>query len=172
VTDGPFAEAKEFVAGFWIVDVADRAAAIDVAVRAPHARDGVVEVHRVGARHAFPDSGTGTPFLLAFHVAPGLGDPDGSKLREMLAFSEGLAREGKLIETAPLAADPPAARIEVRHGKPFVVDGPFAEAKEVVGGYGLLRVADGAEARALATRYPHAKWGAVEVREILFFDRT
>jgi hypothetical protein len=172
VTDGPFAETKEIVAGFWIIDVADRGEAVDIARRCPHGRDGVVEVHRLEARYVFADSGRGTPFLLAFHMTPGLRDPDGSKMREMLAFGEELERQGTLLETAPLAADPPPARIEGRRGRVLVTDGPFAEAKEVVGGYSLVRVADRAAAIAVAKGYPHAKWGAVEVREILFFDRT
>jgi hypothetical protein len=172
VTDGPFAEAKELVAGFWIVDVADREEAIDIAGRCPHGRHGVVGVHRLATRHVFTDSGQGTPFLLAFHMEPSLTDPDGSKMREMTVFGEGLAREGKLVETAPLARDAPAARIEVRGGTRLVTDGPFAEAKEVVGGYALVRVASRGAAIDLAKSYPHAKWGSVEVREILFFDRT
>jgi hypothetical protein len=171
VSDGPFTETKEAVGGFWIVDVADREEAIAVAGRCPHARHGVVEVHPLAARHVFADSGRGTPFLLAFHMEPGLSDPDGSKLREMIAFGEDLARQGKLLETTPLADDPPAARIMVRRGKTLVTDGPFAEAKEGIGGYSLVRVSDRAAAIELAKIYPHARWGPVEVREILFFDR-
>jgi len=172
VSDGPFAETKEVVAGFWIIDADSRAEAIDIARRTPHARGGVVEVHAVQFRETAPDPETGTPFLMVFGMEPGLTDPDGSKLREMLDFGEGLKREGKLFETAPLAADPPPARIEPRDGATLVTDGPFAESKEAVGGYGLVRVSGRAEAIDLAKRYPHAKWGPVEVREVLFFDRT
>jgi hypothetical protein len=127
-------------------------------------------VHAIGERYTYTDTGAGTPFLLAFRREPGLADPDGAKLREMLAFSEELARQGTLFETAPLADDPLPARVEVRGGKALVTDGPFAEAKEAIGGYGLVRVTDRAAAVALAKRYPHARWGPVEVREILFFD--
>jgi hypothetical protein len=172
VSDGPFAEAKEVVGGFWIVDVADREEAIAIARRAPHARYGTVEVHPVGVRYTYPEKKDGTPFLLVFRMEEGLCDPDGAKLREMIDFGEGLARHGTLLETAPLAADPPPARIEVRGGKTLVTDGPFAEAKEAVGGYGVVRAAGRAEAIELAKRYPHARWGPVEVREILFFDRV
>jgi len=172
VTDGPFSETKEVLGGFWVIDVADRAEAIDIAGRCPHARYATVEVHPVQARHAFADSGRGTPFLLAFRMEPGLTDPDRSKLREMIRFGEELASEGKLLETAPLADDPPPARIQVRRGRTLATDGPFAEVKEGIGGYSLVRAADRAAAIELAKVYPHAKWGPVEVREILFFDRT
>jgi hypothetical protein len=172
VSDGPFAESKEVIGGFWIIEVASREEAIEIARRCPHARHGIVEVHLVRDRYTFVDRGEDTPFLFAFGMEPGLTDPDGEKLREMTAFGEGLVREGKLFETAPLARDVPAARIEARRGKVFATDGPFAEVKEVIGGYGLVRVAGRAEAIELAKRYPHAKWGSVEVREIVFFDPT
>jgi hypothetical protein len=47
-----------------------------------------------------------------------------------------------------------------------ILDGPFAESKEAVGGYSLVRLTSRAEAVELAKRYPHAKWGPVEVREV------
>jgi hypothetical protein len=170
VTDGPFAESKEVVAGFSIIDVAGRDEAVEIARRVPHARHGTVEVHAVRWRESVADPGNGTPFLMIFGLEPGPGDPDGTKLREMMSFGEALKREGRFLETAPLAGAPPPARIEPRGDKPLVIDGPFAEAKEAVGGYGLVRVGSRAEAIELAKRYPHAKWGPVEVREVLFFD--
>jgi hypothetical protein len=172
VSDGPFAESKEIVGGFRIIEVASREEAIEIARRCPHARHGVVEVHLVQWRDAVADPGKGTPFLMVFGMEPGLTDPDGSKMREMIGFGEALKREGKFLETAPLAHDPPPARIEPRGGKTLVTDGPFAEAKETVGGYGLARVGNRAEAIDLAKHYPHAKWGPVEVREIMYFDPT
>ena len=172
VLDGPFAETKEVVGGFWIIEVASREEVIDIACRCPHAQYGIVEVHLVQWRDAVADPGEGTPFLFAFHMEPGLTDPGGSKMREMVGFSETLKRDGKFLETAPLAHDPPPARIARRGGRVVVTDGPFAETKEGVGGYSLVRLASRAEAIELAKRYPHAKWGPVEVREILYFDPT
>jgi hypothetical protein len=169
VSDGPFAESKEVIGGFWIVEAANRDEAIEIARRTPHAGYGTVEVHFVRQRYTFEDTGKDTPFLFAFRMEPGLA-PDGAKMREMIAFGEALVREGRLLETAPLADEPRPARIQVRGGKSLVTDGPFAEAKEAVGGYSLVRVAGRAQAIELAKRYPHARWGPVEVREILFFD--
>ncbi len=177
VSDGPFAESKEVVGGFWILEATSREEAIEIARRAfeigeprPAARHGVVEVHLVQGRYAFTDAGEGTRYLLAFRMEPGLTDPDGAKMREMTAFGEELVRAGKLFETAPLAHDPPPARIESRGGKTLVTDGPFAESKEAVGGYSLVRAASRAEAIEIAKRYPHARWGPLEVRELLFLD--
>jgi hypothetical protein len=169
VSDGPFAESKEVVGGFWIIDVASREAALEVARRCPHARHGVVEVHAIRTRFPSTDREVGTPFLVAFRREPGL-VPDDAKYHEMIAFGEDLRRDGTLFDMAPLASDPPPARIESRGGRTFLTDGPFAESKEGIGGYALVRAADRAEAIQLAKRFPHARWGPVEVREILFFD--
>ena len=174
VTDGPFAESKETLGGFWIFEAESREAALEVARRAfelgeprPEARLGAVELHLVRARHTFPDSGEGMPFLLAFRMEPGL-IPDGEKMQEMIAYGTELVRAGKQYETAPLASDPPPARIEARRGRTLVTDGPFAETKDVLGGYSFVRAASRAEAIELALGFPHAKWGPVEVREIVW----
>ncbi len=53
----------------------------------------------------------------------------------------------------------------MRNGQPHVVDGPFAEAKEMVGGFFLIDVATRDEAVAIARRCPAANWATVEVRE-------
>jgi hypothetical protein len=170
VTDGPFPETKEVIAGFWIVDVADRAAALEIARHCPHAQRGPIELHAMSKRYTFTDSENGTPFLLAFRMEEGLCDPDGAKLREMVAFAEALSRDGVVFETAPLADQPASARVEAKAGKIVVTDGPFAETKDMIGGYSLVRAPNRAAAVELAKRYPHATWGPVEVREILFFD--
>lgn len=170
VTDWPFAESKEALGGFWIVDVPGRDEALAIAGRCPHARHGAVSVHAVGWRDTVADPEKGAPYLLAYLMEPGLTDPDGSKMEEMVAHADALKRQDVLFETAPLAGDPPSARVEARDGKVLVTDGPFAETKDLVGGYGLVRTRSRAEAIELAKRMPHARWGPVEVREILAFD--
>jgi hypothetical protein len=174
VSDGPFAEAKEVVGGFWIVEAASRDEAVDLARRAyelgeprPEKRHGVIEVHRALEREVVADPGRGKPFLLLYHMEPDLSDPDGSKMGEMMAWGEDAKRAGAFVEGAPLGREPAPARIQARGGRTVVVDGPFAEAKEVIGGYDILRVATRAEAIEWAKRCPHAKWGSIEVREML-----
>ena len=175
VTDGPFADSREVVGGFWIVEAASRDEAIELARRAfeigeprAQARLGAVDVHEVAMRYSVgPDPGTGTAFLLAFLADPFLEDCDESKLKEMIAFGAALARDGKLFETTPLVREGPPARIESRGGKTLVTEGPFAEAKEVIGGFSLLRAASRLEVVDIARRYPAARWGTVEVRAIV-----
>ena len=173
VLDGPFAESKEIVGGFWIVDVADRDEAIEIARHAfelgeprPHARGGVIEVHHAKQPEVVASPGKGAPYLLAFHMEPGF-VPAPSNMQEMIAYGTALNRAGKFIETAPLAKHPPPARVQARRGKTVVTDGPFAETKDVIGGYCIVRATSRAEAIEIAVGFPHAKWGPVEVRELL-----
>lgn len=166
VTDGPFAEAKEVVGGYFLFDAASRAEALEIGERCPHVRAGIVELRPVPDR----DAGTPTvqtPFMLLLHESPGHSDADGAMYREMVAFDDALRKEGSYVECSQLPCDARAARITQRGGKLSVTDGPFAEAKEVVGGYFIVSAADRAGAIEMAKRCPHARWGAIEVREVM-----
>ena len=81
----------------------------------------------------------------------------------MVRFGEGLKARG--IHRASDALKTDATRVEVRSGRRSVVDGPFAEAKEIVGGFFLLDCGRD-EALALAAECPAAEWATVEVREV------
>jgi len=166
LTDGPFAEAKEVVGGFFVIDAANRAEAIEIAKRCPHARAGIVELRPLPDRDVAAPAG-GASFLLLLHMAPDLSDADGAKYREMVAFDEVLRREGSYVESAQLPLDPPGARISLRGGQALVTDGPFTESKEVAGGYYIVSAADRAAALEIAGRCPHARWGTIEIREIM-----
>jgi hypothetical protein len=91
-------------------------------------------------------------------------DDEGRALYErMLAFADELKRRGLLLAAQSLKTE--ASRLTVRDGRRALVDGPFAEAKEMVGGYFLLDCATRAEAVAIAAECPAAQWATVEVRE-------
>jgi len=85
--------------------------------------------------------------------------------QRMVDFSQALKREDKLLAVESLASQKTAARVQVRGGKAQVLDGPFAEAKEMVGGFFLLNCRTREEALAIARRCPAAEWATVEVRE-------
>ena len=85
--------------------------------------------------------------------------------QRMVDFSETLKREDKLLAVESLASQAKASRVQVRGGKAQVVDGPFAEAKEMVGGFFLLKCRTREEALEIASRCPAAEWATVEVRE-------
>jgi hypothetical protein len=83
----------------------------------------------------------------------------------MLKFSADLKARGLLTVSQSLRSDAEAVRVQVRQGKRTLIDGPFAEAKEMVGGYFLLTCKTREEAVAIATECPAAQWATVEVRE-------
>jgi hypothetical protein len=84
----------------------------------------------------------------------------------MRAFGERLRERGQLVAVESLASHAQAARVQRQNGKTSVVDGPFAEAKEMVGGYFLLNTEDPAVALAWAERCPAAEWATVEIRGV------
>ena len=84
----------------------------------------------------------------------------------MLGFAERLKQRGVLRGVESLASLDDGARLQVRDGKARVLDGPFAEAKEMVGGFFLVDVATLDEALALAAECPAAEWCTVEVRKV------
>lgn len=84
--------------------------------------------------------------------------------QQMLDFGEDLKRASVLMATSSLATA--ATRLQRPHGAATrVLDGPFAEAREMIGGFFLLDVATREEALAWAARCPAAAWATVEVRE-------
>ena len=83
----------------------------------------------------------------------------------MLGFAESLKKRGLLRGVESLASLDAGARLQVREGKARVLDGPFAETKEMIGGFFLVDVETLDEALALAAECPAAEWCTVEVRK-------
>lgn len=85
----------------------------------------------------------------------------------MQQFGESLKARGKLLAVESLASQSSAVRVsKAGGGKAQVLDGPFAEAKEMVGGFYLLDCNSMDEAVAIAHECPAAEWATVEVRAI------
>jgi hypothetical protein len=84
----------------------------------------------------------------------------------MLRFTADLKNRGLLTMSQSLRTDTNGARVKVRGAAPSVVDGPFAEAKEMIGGFFLLTCNTREQAIALAGECPAAKWATIEVREL------
>jgi hypothetical protein len=85
---------------------------------------------------------------------------------QMLRFSEDLKSRGLLTVGHSLKSDAAAARVSVRNTQAIVVDGPFAESKELIGGFFLLTCEVREQAIAIAQTCPAARWATVEVREL------
>jgi hypothetical protein len=84
----------------------------------------------------------------------------------MVRFSEELKQQGLLTISQSLKSDTGAARVKLRGDSAMVTDGPFAETKEVIGGFFLLTCNTREEAIEIARRCPAAQWATVEVREL------
>ena len=85
---------------------------------------------------------------------------------EMVALAEELTSRGQLLGGSPLHPASSATTVRVRDGRRLVTDGPFAEAREQLGGFMLIDVADLDAALAIAARVPLARTSAVEVRPV------
>ena len=92
--------------------------------------------------------------------------PDGQVLYDrMLQFGENLKARGIGKFYDSLGPTSKGFRVEMRNGKRSIVDGPFAEAKEIVGGFFMLDCSK-EEALAAATECPAAEYATIEVREV------
>jgi hypothetical protein len=81
-------------------------------------------------------------------------------------FSEVEQRGARLIGS-PLEPTAAGKRITLRGGKPFVTDGPFAEAKEVIGGFDVIECASMEDAVEIAALHPVAPHGSIDVRPLV-----
>jgi hypothetical protein len=84
--------------------------------------------------------------------------------QRMLEYTESLKARGVLMASDSLRSA--AARLSVRAGRRSVIDGPFAESKELVGGFFLLDCGTREQALRLAAECPAAEWATIEVREV------
>lgn len=85
---------------------------------------------------------------------------------ETLNYVNELKNGGYLIAAEPLQSVRTAATVRVRNGKLSITDGPFAETKETLGGFFLIEARDMNEAIQVASKWPSARFGSIEVRPI------
>ena len=85
--------------------------------------------------------------------------------QRMLDFGAGLRARGVLLAAEALRSESDGFRLAVRDGERRIVDGPFTEAREMIGGFFLVDVASREEALAIAADCPAAQWATIEVRQ-------
>src|SRR5262245_34804285 len=98
-------------------------------------------------------------------AAPGTA-PDAKAVAAMMKYNESLQKAGVLLALDGLQPPSTGARVTFSGGKPKVTDGPFAEAKEVLGGYWMIQVKSKAEAIEWASRCPASDNEMIEVRQV------
>jgi hypothetical protein len=87
-------------------------------------------------------------------------------MRDCLHKADRMQAEGHLIESQQLESPSTAKSVRVRNGRMLTTDGPFAETKEVLGGFNLIEARDMNEALEIAKSFPWAASGCVEVRPV------
>ena len=98
----------------------------------------------------------------------GLSDAEkGAMIGEYRAFTESIRKSGHYQAGDGLEPTTTATTVRLRNGKAMTTDGPFAETREQLGGYYVIRAKDLDEASAIAARVPGAAVGAIEVRPIM-----
>ena len=92
--------------------------------------------------------------------------PDAERVAAMMKYNESLQKAGVLLALDGLHPPSMGARVSFAGGKPRVTDGPFAEAKEVLGGYWIIDVKSREEAIEWAKRCPGSANEVIEVRQV------
>lgn len=87
-------------------------------------------------------------------------------MRDCLAHADELRQQGQLLDSQMLEGAAAAKSVRIRKGRLTTVDGPFAETKEVLGGFNVIEANDMEEAVRIAAEFPWASTGCVEVRPV------
>jgi hypothetical protein len=178
IVDGPFAETKELIAGFWLIQVKSREEAIEWAKRVPF-QEGEVEVRPLFELTDFPVDPAEKPdgwrekeeqfravpparkpgtirymgILKADRDTEAGILPDEKFLSAMGAFFEEGVKAGVILSGEGLQPSSKGARVQYSGNKRTVIDGPFAETKELIAGYAILQFTSKAEAIEWTKRF-------------------
>jgi hypothetical protein len=184
VTDGPFAETKEQIAGYDVIDCPDLDTALAVAAAHPTLHVGAIEVRAFEGQGPDPQVAEAVPegrrrYLML--VCAAMGDaPDPSESSDVDDASASDDEEGMEVIDRWISETGerrlygwelvhPAHAVTVRRvdGQVVTTDGPFAETKEQVAGFDLLECADLDDAIQIAASHPVASGGVLELRPVL-----
>lgn len=95
--------------------------------------------------------------------------PDAKAVAAMMKYNESLQKAGVLLALDGLHPPSMGARVTFPNGKATITDGPFPEAKEVLGGYWMIQVKSKEEALEWASRCPASENEVIEVRQVQEF---
>jgi hypothetical protein len=122
-----------------------------------------------------PEVNTMPQYMLLVYADPAKAAPakeQEAMYAEWLNYTNALVATGAMVSGAPLEGTEAAKTIRVRGGDTQMTDGPFAETKEILGGYYLIEVPNMDEALALAAKMPNLDNGTVEVRPVVVFPEV
>jgi len=87
--------------------------------------------------------------------------------RDSAGYAQKLHARGQLLSVGPLQPTSTATSVRIQDGKKLITDGPFAETREQLGGYFLIRAENLDQAIEIAGEIPAGRWGTVEIRPVL-----
>ncbi|HEX3616956.1 MAG TPA: YciI family protein [Solirubrobacteraceae bacterium] len=168
ISDGPFADTKEFIAGFDLIDCESLEQAIEVAAAHPVAWFNAIELRRLRDDDAVPHEIDHAQLqqMLLVCVDGVAAEPavEAQIWRDCQAWRTEIESSGVHIAGAAVAPAGEAKTVRRRDGETLVSDGPFLETKEFVGGFDLLGCASLEEAVGWAAKHPIARYHQIEVR--------
>jgi hypothetical protein len=174
ITDGPYAETKEQVAGYDVLECASLDEAVRWASRHPHSWLGSVEVRALpdsAPAMPLPEPGEGTiRYMMLVCTDPAVDPREFDRIEPVDPWVTEM--DGRGIRRYGSELEPPgsARTVRVREKHAIVTDGPFAETKEQIAGFDVLECADLDEAIEVASRHPMARLGVLEVRPFWPFE--
>ena len=175
VSDGPFAESKEWIAGFDLVECSDLDEAIEVAAKGPVSWFKTIEIRSFAdgpwlgegaAAFGRGEDSAASPYLLAVWTGRTPAAPSAGQAvtREVKAWRQDLQARGLHILGAELEGPDTATTLRVRAGKTLLGDGTFIKTGEFITGIDVISCADRQQAIQLTTAHPAARYHAIEVR--------
>lgn len=111
---------------------------------------------------------TAMKYILLIYSEPGAeGATSEAEMGEWFAFTQRIVDSGEMVAGDPLQGTETATTVSIRDGETIVTDGPFAETKEILGGYYIVDVDSLERAQELAAELPSARYGRTEVRPLM-----
>jgi hypothetical protein len=113
-------------------------------------------------------------FMFLLYVPQEVREDEGARapMEAWMSYTQQLAESGVERGNNALQGLDAATTVRVRDGETLVTDGPFAETKEMLGGYYVVDVPDRDAALALAAQVPSAPYGSIEVRPVMEFETS
>jgi hypothetical protein len=174
ITDGPYAETKEQVAGYDVLECANLDEAVRWAGRHPSSWVGAIEVRAVpdsAPAVPLPEPGEGKIQYVMLVCTDAAVDPrEFARIEPVDPWVAEMNGRGVRLYGSQLEPPGSARTVRVRDKHAIVTDGPFAETKEQIAGFDVLECADLDEAIAVACRHPMARLGILEVRPFWPFE--
>jgi hypothetical protein len=173
VSDGPFAETKEFVAGFDLLDCADLDEALEVAAKHPTSWVDMTEVRpfkqglELGERaraFAREDDSAGPPYVLLTWTDAAAPFDDRAVMDASDAWRQDLEARGLHVLGGSLEGADTATTVRVRGEATQLSDGPLVDAEQFIESIEVISCADRQQAIAVAAAHPLARYHAIEVR--------